>query len=36
MDTNGNYPNDWKLADSKLVIYDQYYSWEYADRQEFK
>ncbi len=36
MDTNGNYPNDWKLADSKLVIYGQYYSWEYADRQEFK
>lgn len=36
MDTNGNYPNDWKLVDSKLVIYNQYYSWEYADRQEFK
>ena len=39
MDTNGDYPagdNTWQLADSKQVVYGRYYSWEYADRQEFK
>lgn len=35
-DTNGNYPNDWKLADSKQVVYGQYYSWSYTENQEFK